>query len=268
MGTFTDRAYFCKGDKAVVKKARAAIERYQIKNAEYSGNGNCDFGGPVEVAADELSLKYWCYTTGSVEGLTNSLARLSKWSGLYVAHYIGCTDGVNMGMLFAVESGKTIARHEFCADIGLRAAMAVAKLGEKKDAAAFAALIESYSESTDGGVVSSFAENALADENFESNGDDTEWQQDAVIAGHIGQSLSVYPELLAPQSTQKALLKLHRSFVHTKAWMSKLDLCGASTNQHVDGLIAHLERLEIGEAAKSSSAQPQRHRTARKAVRI
>ena len=45
MGTFMDHTYFCKGDKALVEKARKAIERFQKKNAKYSGNtpgqGNC-----------------------------------------------------------------------------------------------------------------------------------------------------------------------------------------------------------------------------------
>lgn len=43
MGNFLDHAYFCKGDKASVEKARKSIERFQKKNAALSGNGNCDF---------------------------------------------------------------------------------------------------------------------------------------------------------------------------------------------------------------------------------
>lgn len=268
MGTFIDHEYFCKGDKASVEKARKSIERFRMKNAKYSCNGNCDFSALPEVAADGMSLHYACYSTRGFDELFKSLGRLAKPGGLSLVHYIGCTDGTNTGLLCEIADGQFKAPHQFSADIGLRAAMAVVALMQGRDDAAFSALIERYSDSTHGGFIGEGWEAALADEDFEDDGDNAVLETNGVIAGFIGKSLSTYPELLASARIQKTLLKLRRSFAHTKGWMSKLALCEPSTNQRVDGLIACLESLEIGLAAKAPIRKSARRGEAREAVRI
>lgn len=268
MGTFIDCEYFCKGDKASVEKARKCIERFQNANAAYSGNGNCDFSAPPDVAADGMSLKYGCYTTGSMEALDSSLIRLTKSGGMVLFNYEGCTDGTNFGELVSFEHGKLSVRHCFNADIGLRASMAIAELAKGKDEAAFASLVESYSDSTGGGFIGERWEADLADEDFEDDGDNSEMEKNGLIAGLIGAALATYPELLASPRINKALLRLSRSFVYTKGWMSKFELCEPSINQSVDGLIARLESLEIGKVAKAPTRKSARRGGARESVRI
>lgn len=268
MGTFIDCKYFCKGDKATVEKARKCIERFQKKNAAYSGNGNCDFTAPPDVTDGGTLLEYGCYTTGSMESLDSSLIRLTKSGAMVLFNYEGCTDGTNKGDLFLIAHGKVGARHGFDADIGIRAASAMVMLMHEQDDVAFSVLLECYSDSTHGGFIGEGWEADLADEDFEDDGDNAVWATNGLIAGFIGKSLATYPELLGSARNQKALLKLRRSFVHTKGWMSKLGLCEPCVNQGVDKLIACLESLEIGLAAKAPTRKSARRGSAREAVRI
>lgn len=218
------------------------------------------------MTADGLSLAYGCYSTGPLDALNKSLVRLTKSSGLEVFYYTGCTDGTNFGRFFTFGNGEVNARHQFSADIGLRASMALVVLLQGKDEDAFAALIEIYSEWNDGGAVHSHAEEALANEDFDD--DEYEFEKDCVIAGLIGATLRTYPELLVPVATQKALLKLLRSFVHTKGWMTKFGNFDLNTNQCVDELIARLESLEIDHAIKARTRKSGRAAAARETVRL
>lgn len=268
MGTFIDHAYFCKGDKASVEKARKCIERFQDTNAAYSGNGNCDYRTPPKIAADGLSLKYGFYSTADVDSLHKSLAQLTKSGAMELFHYEGCTDGTNEGELRRIEHGKCTGSDRFDADIGLRASMAIAELDQGEDEAAFADLLESYRALTNGGVVSGDADKDLADESFDARYFGTDIGTVGVIAGHVGASLSTYPELLDSLAVRTALVGLRRSFIQTKAWMSKLGGIDPSSHENVDGLIARLEGFEIGQAAKAPTRKPGRSGAARAKVRV
>lgn len=268
MGTFIDHAYFCKGDKASVEKARKCIEGFQDTNAAYSGNGNCDYRAPPKIAADGMSLKYGFYSTADVDSLHKSLARLTQSGAMELFHYEGCTDGTNEGELCRIEHGKCTGRHRFDADIGLRASMAIAKLDQGEDEAAFADLIESYRALTNGGVVHGDPEKDLADESFDARYFGTDIETEGLIADHIGASLTTYPELLDSLAVKTALVGLRRSFIQTKGLMSKLGGFDPSSHQCVDELIARLESLEICKSVKAQSRGTTRAGADRTKVRI
>jgi hypothetical protein len=270
MGTCCDYEFMCKGSKDAIEKTRNAIERFRAKHAEYNGNGDCCFEHEPEISAKGAELRWACYSVGLVDKLRKSLARLTGKCDLEFHDYIGCTDGTNEGWLTVYEDGQIRERHEFGADIGMRAALAVVALSRGKDDAAFAALIASYRDATDDGFVSESGVVSAEDdeEDEEDDGDNTGLEISAVIAGFIGESLSVYSQLLENLVHQKKLLKLLRSFASTKAWMDKLQLCETGTREYVAGLVARVESLEIAFVAKAPNRKRAGHVQGRKAIRI
>lgn len=272
MGTCCDHEFICKGGKDAVEKARKAIEKFKAKHAEYNGNGDCCFDHEPEISAAGTKLRWACYSVGLIDKLRTSLVRLTGSCGLEYHDYIGCTDGTNEGWLTVYEDGKIRERHEFGADVGIRAALAVVALSRGQDDAAFADLIASYRDATDDGfvweseVVS--AEDDEDDEDEEDDGDNTGLEINAVIAGYIGESLSAYTQLFASPVHQKKLRKLLRSFTSTKSWMDKLQLCEPETREYVAGLVARLEGLEIAGVAKAPSRNRAGHVQGREAIRI
>jgi hypothetical protein len=275
MGTCCDYEFMCKGGKDAVEKARKAIERFKAKHAEYNGNGDCCFEHEPEISAKGTELRWACYSVGLVDKLRKSLARLTEKCDLEFHDYIGCTDGTNEGWLTVYEDGQIRERHEFGADIGMRAALAVVALSRGQDDAAFADLIASYRDATEGNILVEAngglmlaAEDEDEDEEYERCVYGPEYEQDGVIAGYIGESLSAYPQFLANNIHQKKLLRLLRAFITTRAWVDKFRLCEPETRQHLTGLIARLESLEIARVAKAPSRKRSGHVQGREAVRI
>jgi hypothetical protein len=269
MGTCCDHEFICKGGKDAVEKARRAIERFRAKHAEYNGNGDCCFEHEPEISAKGTDLRWACYSVGLVDKLRKSLARLTGTSDLEFHDYIGCTDGTNEGWLTVYEDGQIRERHEFGADIGMRAAMAVVVLIHAQDDSAFADLIASYQDATDGYIlVEPHKKLMLEDEQYERCVYGVEYERDGVIAGYISESLSAYPQFLANRAHQKELLVLLRFFITTRAWVDKFRLCEPETRQQVAGLIARLESLEIAGVAKAPSRNRSGQVQGREAIRI
>lgn len=266
MGTCCDYEFMCKGGKDAVEKARKAIERFRAKHAEYNGNGDCCFDHEPQISADGTELRWACYSVGFVDKLRKSLFRLTGTCGLEFHDYIGCTDGTNEGWLTVYEDAEIRERHKFGAAIGMRAAEAVVALCRAQNDAAFADLIASYRDATDDGFVWEGGYESADDE--EDDGDNTGLEINAVIAGYIGESLSVYAQLIENLGHQKKLRKLLRSFTSTKFWMDKLLLCQPETREHVAGLVARLERLEIASVAKTPSSKRAGIVQGREAIRI
>ncbi|OYU45639.1 MAG: hypothetical protein CFE44_06415 [Burkholderiales bacterium PBB4] len=269
MGTCCDHEFICKGGKDAVEKARKAIERFKAKHAEYSGNGDCCFDHVPEISAAGSKLRWACYSVGLVDKVRTSLVRLTKASDLEFHDYIGCTDGTNEGWLTVYEDGQIRERHEFGADIGMRAASSVAALIRGLNDAAFADLIASYRDATEGNIlVETHQELMLEDEKYERCVYGVEYERDGVIAGYIGESLSAYPQFLANNIHQKKLLRLLRAFITTRAWVDKFRLCEPETREHLAGLVARLESLEIAGVAKAPSRKRAGHVQGREANRI
>lgn len=270
MGTCCDYEFMCKGGKDAVEKARKAIERFRAKHAEYNGNGDCCFEHEPEISGKGTKLRWACYSVGLVDKLRKSLARLTETCDLEFHDYIGCTDGTNEGWLTVYEDGQIRERHEFGADIGMRAALAVVALSRGQDDAAFADLIASYRDATDDGFVweSGVVSAEDNEDDEEDDGDNTGLEINAVIAGYIGESLSAYSQLLESLVHQKKLRKLLRSFNSTKSWMDKLQLCEPETREYVAGLIARVESLEIARVAKAPSRNRAGHVQGRESIRI
>jgi len=269
MGTCCDYEFMCKGGKDAVEKARKVIERFKARHAAYNGNGDCCFDHEPEISTDGTELRWACYSVGLVDKLIKSLARLTKESDMEFHHYLGCTDGTNEGWLTVYEDGQIRERHEFRADISMRAALAVVALSRGQNDAAFSDLIASYQDATEGNIlVEPHQELILVDEEYERCVYGVEFEQDGVIAGYIGESLSAYPQFLANNIHQKKLLRLLRAFITTMAWVDKFRLCEPETRQHITGLIARLESLEIAHVAKAPSRKRAGHVQGREAIRI
>ena len=269
MGTCCDHEFMCKGGKDAVEKARKAIERFKAKHAEYSGNGDCCFDHEPEISTDGTELRWACYSVGLVDKLIKSLARLTKESDLEFHHYLGCTDGTNEGWLTVYEDGQIRERHEFRADISLRAALAVVALIRGLNDAAFADLIASYRDATDGDILVEANDGLmLEDEQYVRCVYGVEYERDGVIAGYIGESLSAHSQLLSNATHQKELLGLLRAFITTKAWVDKFRLCEPETREYVAGLVVRLERLEIARVAKAPSRKRAGQVQGREAIRI
>lgn len=271
MGTCCDHEFICKGGKDAVVKARKAIERFKAKHAEYSGNGDCCFDHVPEISAAGSKLRWACYSVGLVDKVRTSLVRLTKASDLEFHDYIGCTDGTNEGWLTVYEDGKIRERHEFRADISMRVALAVVALSRAQDDAAFADLIGSYRDATDGNILVEANGGlmlAAEDAEYERCVHGVEYERDGVIAGYVDESLSAYPQFLANRAHQKELLGLLRFFITTKAWVDKLRLCEPETREHIAGLVARLERLEIARVAMAPSRKRAGRVQGREAIRI
>lgn len=267
MGTCCDYEFMCKGGKDAVEKARKAIERFRAKHAEYNGNGDCCFDHELEISAAGTKLRWACYSVGFVDKLRKSLFRLTGTCGLEFHDYIGCTDGTNEGWLTVYADMEIRERHKFGAAIGMRAAEAVVALSRAQNDAPFAELIASYRDATDDGFVWE-SEVVSAEDDEEDDGDYTGLEIHAAIAGYIGESLSAYPQFLANRAHQKELLVLLRFFITTRAWVDKFRLCEPETRQHITGLIARLESLEIAQVAKTPSRKRAGHVQGREAIRI
>lgn len=265
MGTFTDHQSHCQGDKESIEKARKVIERFQRKNAKYSGNGNCDFRLKPVIAEDGKKLSWGCYTTGGMADFTDSLKRLTNGGGMKCFHYVGCTDGTNEGWLLIFADGKVARRQRQVADIGLRASMANASLASGVSVEALGTLIDVYKHVTGEGRY--FALDGDYDEE-DDDGDWTEVKRAVVLAGCIGKSLRAYPELLSSQACRPHLVRLLPSFVQINKWAIQAGVGDASLNPFIPDLIASLESIEIAAAAKKPKAKAEIRVRGREAIRI
>ena len=265
MGTFTDHQCLGQGDKGSIEKARKVIERFQRKNAKYSGNGNCDFRLKPVITEDGKSLSWGFYTTGGMDDLVASLKRLTKSGGMEYFHYVGCTDGCNEGVLLTILDGKIANRLDQSADIGLRASMANASLASGVSVEALGTLIDVYKHVTGEGRY--FALDGDYDEE-DDDGDWTEVKRAVVLAGCIGKSLRAYPELLSSQACRPHLVRLLPSFVQINKWAIQAGVGDAELNKFIPDLIASLESIEIAAAAKKPKAKAAGRMHAREAIRI
>lgn len=269
MGLCCDHEFMGKGGKDAVEKARKTIERFKAKHAKYSGNGDCGFDRVPKISADGTEVLWVCYSVRLVDKLIKSLARLTKETDLEFHHYLGCTDGMNDGWLTVYEDGRIRERHVFGADIGMRAASSVVALRHRLNDEAFEDLIYIYRLATFGNIhVETHLELMLEDEKYERWVYGAEYERDGVIAAYIGEFLSAYPQFLANPAHQKELLGLRRCFITTRAWLDKFRLCEPETRQHITGLIARLESLEIAQVVKSPSRKRAGHVQGRSAIRI
>lgn len=265
MGTFTDHECLCQGDKESVEKARKVIERFQLKNAQYSGNGNCDFSLEPVITEDGKSLSWGCYTTGELGDLSASLKRLSKSGDMECFHYVGCTDGCNEGELLTLAEGKVAERLRQSADVGLRASRANARLASGVSVEALGTLIDVYKHVTEDGR---YFELEGDYEEDDDDGDWTELERAVVLAGCIGKSLRAYPELLSSQDCHAHLVRLLPSFVHMDKWASQAGVGDASLNKFIPDLIARLEGISIAAAVKTPNAKAPGRVHSREAKRI
>ncbi len=250
MGTFTDHQCLCQGDKESIEKAQKVIERFQGKNAKYSGNGNCDFRLKPVITEDGMKLTWGFYTTGGVDDFVASLKRLTKSGGMEYFHYVGCTDGCNEGFLLTILDGKIANRLDQSADIGLRASMANASLASCVSIEALGTLIDVYKHATGDGRY--FALEGDYDEE-DDDGDWTEVKRAVVLAGYIGKSLHAYPELLSSQACHAHLVRLLPSFIHINKWAIQAGVGDASLNPFIPELIARLEGFAIAAVVKKHS---------------
>lgn len=142
MGTFFDYAFRFEGDDKALALARKKVEKFQKENAEYSGNGNCDFDmKPKDIPG---GFRWGCFATGDIDDFMNEVEDLA-WDGhpLRIYTYMESTDGQCWCNLSALEGPDPDGEDAFSchlelddAALGLDAALAYwrCERGEATDA--------------------------------------------------------------------------------------------------------------------------------------
>lgn len=145
MGTCIDYAFRFGGlNQAKVNLALQYIRDVQKENAEFSGNGVCDFSGDPR---DDEAFKLWsCYTKAGDETpllLRLKLIDLTKGGDFTFWYYWDCTDGCNESSVESHQNGECIADFLWEPGIlGFEASIAAATLDVRSDAGAVLQLVD------------------------------------------------------------------------------------------------------------------------------
>lgn len=126
MGVFCDYTFRFEGDGKALARARELVSKIQADMAEYSGNGNCDFGFAPRPVPGGFDWSF--YTTGGAEELIEEVERLAKEARLRVFYYVGSTDGRCECSLSVFEDGlwsELVYLDD--AELGFNAALAYAR---------------------------------------------------------------------------------------------------------------------------------------------
>lgn len=149
MGIFMDYEYRMGGsNKAKMKKALKHIRQLQVANAQYSGNGVCEFSNPPQVRGDGL-MQWSCFCKAIEDGppdvLRKQLISLTRGRDFHFWFYSYCTDGCNESSLEHHQDGECAFDNYWNSGIlGLDNSIAMAKLEDCCDADAAHSLMDSF----------------------------------------------------------------------------------------------------------------------------
>ena len=199
MGTCIDSTFhFVGSNMAKMKEALEHIRAIQEENAEYSGNGVCDFSAEPQ-ACDDGSMEWGCYCNASdenpAEALRDQLVALAQGDDFQVWFYWECTDGCNESSLEHHQAGEcTFDEYWNSGILGLDGSIAIAKLDHSSDTSAALSLLNSFFHYCDGGW----------DE------DDTSNPFNAHLAAtSLAEAFQQWPTLLGDHAIQSKLDAMH-----------------------------------------------------------
>ncbi len=200
MGTCVDYSFrFGGSNKTKMKKALKCIRQIQEENAEYSGNGVCDFSDEPQVRGDGLmQWSFYCKAVedGPAEALCKQLISLTRGGNFHFWFYTHCTDGCYESSLEHYENGE--CTFDSCWNsgiLGLDDSIAMAKLEDCCDADAAHSLLDGF----------------LVDCNGRWNEHDCESLLNAHLAAtSLARAIQRWPTLLAEQFIQTKLADFSR----------------------------------------------------------
>lgn len=239
MGTIVDFSYRFEGEVKKIAKARAAIKKYQVDNAQYSGNGMCDYRSKP-VLDESGALSWYCYAKNHMNDFDAILTPLTKGGGLRVWAYWGTTDGCSEAGLNLIENGIKDGVQGWDAEIGLDAAMAMVRLSETPTAQDLLVLIGRF--------------NLALKDGWDE--EDYPWLTVAeLMATQIGMTLSLNAGFTKDRALAVALVEMKKKLLN-KVRQSLVDYAGRAPSElgEIDGLLATIEALEI--ATSSTTAAP------------
>lgn len=91
MGTIYDYTFRFEGNDPALARARELVEQYQAKNAQYSGNGVCDFES--EPKAIPGGFEWYCYAKGDIDDFMGDVENLGNTQPIKIHAYTESTDG-------------------------------------------------------------------------------------------------------------------------------------------------------------------------------
>ena len=237
MGTMVDFAYRFEGRSDEIKQARAAIEAFQVETADFSGNGDCEFGQKPTMA-DDGGMTWHCYSTRHVNDFEAAIVSLTAVSSLRCIAYWGCTDGYSAAGLNRFENGAEFTDGEWEADIGLNAALAIRNLSVSSSVECLLVLVEALHVASRDGW----------DE------DDYPWLLKAdVIARAMLAALASHPNLADSKLVAEALVDMKNALEDVRESLKELAGYDASRLQEIDGLLSIIEGWEIGRAVPEAA---------------
>lgn len=186
-------------NKAKMEEALKYIRQIQEENAEYSGNGVCDFSGEPQVG-DDGSVEWCCYCKAGEDTPPDDLRKqfisLTHGGDFHFWFYWECTDGCHESSLERHQAGECTFDALWNSGIlGLDGSIAIAKLEDCCDASAALFLLNSFLADCDGGW----------DE------DDLSTLFNAHLAAtSLAQAFQRWPTLLVEQSIQSNLADINR----------------------------------------------------------
>ena len=242
MGTMVDFAYRFEGRSGEIEQARAAIEAFQAETADFSGNGDCEFGQKPKLE-DDGAMTWHCYSTRQVNDFDDAIVSLTAVSSLRCIAYWGCTDGYSAAGLNRFENGAEFTDGEWEADIGLNAALAIRNLSVSSSVECLLVLVEALHVASRDGW----------DE------DDYPWLLKAeVIAQAIMAALASHPNLVDAKLVSKALVEMKDALENVRESLKEFAGYDASSLQEIDGLLSIIEGWEIGRAVLEAACGKKR----------
>lgn len=234
MSTIVDFSYRFEGEVKKIAKARAAIKKYQVDNAQYSGNGMCDYRSKP-VLDESGALSWYCYAKNHMNDFDAILTPLTKGEGLRVWAYWGTTDGCSESGLNLIENGVMDGVQGWGAEIGLDAAMAMVRLSKTPTAQDLLILIRRF--------------NLAVKDGWDE--EDHPWLTVAeLMATQIGRTLTLNAGFTKNETLAGALVDMQKK-LRNAVRQSLVDYAGRAPSElgEIDGLLATIEALEIAPAA-------------------
>lgn len=235
MSTIVDFLYCFEGSPEQIAVARSAIEKFQIANAKYSGNGVCDFSYDPSLD-DSGALTWHCYAKGELKDFDAAIQQLTHDGGLRVWAYWGTTDGFYESGLNLLQNGTLTQVASWDAEIGIKAAIAMVRLAQNPNAADLLVLTKRF-------------DTALSDGWDE---DDYPWLIAAEVMGQeINAILTSHPDLAKDKTLATALLGMKEPLREVRESLQEYAGREISELQDLDSLQAFIEALDLSRALPS-----------------
>lgn len=230
MSTYIDFSYRFEGKPADIAFARSVIadirtEYEDWEGMEYEPSGRGDG-----------SLDWSGFGKFDLQPFDRMFANLTRENAMKVWAYVGSTDGCCEGHLSLIEKGSLRMLDKWGADIGLRSAMAAAKLASEVDIDAVLTLIDRVAIANDDGW------------------DEYDWSHlraGGVCSVLLAKAVFKHPELLQSAKVAEALQGVAKDMADIRKNLRKYRAMDKADINGIEGLLAVNESLEIASAAKT-----------------